>query len=1114
MSDYTKKLFNFLEQHRNTDQEIKPTHLAYGPFNGKFYVDKKDYKEFMALYTEALENGATDLHILERPQEYGPIIVDIDIQAGPEAEGRLYNKKMIKKVIKHYVKAVETYVQVPEDYKICLFEKEKPTKKENTFKDGFHMMFADICTSAEIRHLIRNQVVKACEEEKLFEGFSNTTDQIIDKAVVSSNSWFLYGSRKPGATPYTLTKMFNREAETIYRHKAGKKGKFTDAELIEYFSIRSKRFSEKKATPLTGVEVPVEKKQEKPENAEDNENFKTGPIDQYREPLNKISVDRVGDYEGWRNTGYAINTLNFKFDEKVDLYLEVSRRHPNYRNQTRQACVDQLKKIPRTVGGKKITWGTILFWFKQDDPEGYRQWYNKWIAKSKAEEISVIHPSEYWKVEQINERYLPKINIEKGFTIIQSHLGTGKTTFITDYIKQNMDKRIIILTPREMYAKNIYSELKKANLEFKFYQNYKDSKGDKVVVQMESLHKYDQYEFDIVIMDECESILKQLGSLTTHRHNFYYNCNTFETLIKNANNIIMADAFVTNRSRDFVDEFKKPVKYVDNIFNPYKRKAIQYDDFLVFANQLIESLKKGKKIVAFFSSKARADKFLLTPKFRDLKVKYLYYNSESDKQTVETIKNVNEEWSKVDLLIYTAKITVGVNYNLSHFDEMFIYHTCDGSTVRDVFQASLRVREIKSNTLHYYNEQNNIRCKGHHYDDINDIEYDLERNKYHLLEYQKTQKTSIIPEDFVKLPDWLKKVTLRNILEDNVNKNECVKVFELYLKKCGYTLRLDATSFEKCCKAEKKEMFKLNNEMKEVKTILEYNEIKDISDIEYRELKAKVEEFYDLSIKEKYEMKKYLFNQRFNSNVDKTTLSQIFDNFVSDKSTEHYFKNLVTEAFKKEKDVYERSVRNNPFLELSSLNFKKLEEIRKIRKLLGLKSSTDNKDIKKSKLEQALNYCADNIVNLSEIFNIRDQRQNKEEKPSTFRSQLELLNKIFAKWHNGSLTNKAREEDKKEKKGKKKSYRMDMTYDIINLLKSKEIKEDQPDFIDDKPIEQPKKVEQKRKLPETVMEFCKCATPKYELVKANNEHFCTCCNHWKTRDTTNKQVEHQHLKAK
>ena len=48
--------------------------------------------------------------------------------------------------------------------------------------------------------MIYNEVVERCNEDLIF-GIENKANEIIDKAVVSKNSWFLFGSTKPNNKP-------------------------------------------------------------------------------------------------------------------------------------------------------------------------------------------------------------------------------------------------------------------------------------------------------------------------------------------------------------------------------------------------------------------------------------------------------------------------------------------------------------------------------------------------------------------------------------------------------------------------------------------------------------------------------------------------------------------------------------------------------------------------------------------------------------------------------------------------------------------------------------------------------------------------------------------------
>jgi hypothetical protein len=236
MDECKQKVINFLCNHRyNDDMEDKPTHQSWGNvIKGRFYINSEDGKEFMAMYNDAIENNVTDFSILEMQKEYSPIIVDIDLKIPTDdyQNKRLYDNNLINNIIKKFLNAFDKYIEFDKtNFKICVFEKKSVTKLDDICKDGFHLIFPDICANVITRHLIRQYVVNLCTDENIFETFLETPDKIIDKAVVSSNGWFLYGSKKPGGQMYKLSQVYNYNLEKIE----------LNGNLVIFFSLHYKK---------------------------------------------------------------------------------------------------------------------------------------------------------------------------------------------------------------------------------------------------------------------------------------------------------------------------------------------------------------------------------------------------------------------------------------------------------------------------------------------------------------------------------------------------------------------------------------------------------------------------------------------------------------------------------------------------------------------------------------------------------------------------------------------------------------------------------------------------------------------------------------------------------
>jgi hypothetical protein len=200
-------VYKFLEKYKVTGgPETKFTHVSMGDsFFGKFNLDKKAYKEFLEYYCEAVNYGVV-FSIAEKPKDYGPILIDIDMELPIDDynNGRLYNINIIFEIINAYREGLKTFLELGDDELIVtLHEKEQPTKKATVLKDGFHLIFNNICAHYKVRHLVRDYVIKKLEETDIFNNFSNSVDKIIDKAVVNTNCWLMYGSKKNDGQIYT-----------------------------------------------------------------------------------------------------------------------------------------------------------------------------------------------------------------------------------------------------------------------------------------------------------------------------------------------------------------------------------------------------------------------------------------------------------------------------------------------------------------------------------------------------------------------------------------------------------------------------------------------------------------------------------------------------------------------------------------------------------------------------------------------------------------------------------------------------------------------------------------------------------------------------------------------
>ena len=183
------------------------------PF-GSFMVPKEKYGALYKAYTDTLIAGVVP-PLTEKQGLAGPLLVDLDFKFSSDVKQRCYTKDLVDTVVKTYFDLLGEYIQLNEDNNKCyVFERADPYLEDKPgttpiLKDGIHLVFPFIKCFEQLKWMARDYAIKECKT--LFEklGTINSADDIIDRAVISKNNWFVYLSSKPGRKPYKLTKVLN-----------------------------------------------------------------------------------------------------------------------------------------------------------------------------------------------------------------------------------------------------------------------------------------------------------------------------------------------------------------------------------------------------------------------------------------------------------------------------------------------------------------------------------------------------------------------------------------------------------------------------------------------------------------------------------------------------------------------------------------------------------------------------------------------------------------------------------------------------------------------------------------------------------------------------------------
>ena len=365
--NYTQDFYNFLTEHKVQRGE-QYSHTSLGYPKGCYLIETKDKDKFFNIYKKALGEG-TEIFMSEVHRSQGPIIIDLDIKYAKDKvlDTRIYDK-FILAFLKIYNDIILKYlVTDEEDFLTFLFEKSKPTERQDCFKDGVHLMYPYICASNKLQYVMRNELVQKVNELNLFQGLEllNKTEDIIDKAVIETNNWMLYGSNKEQNPPYLLTKVLN------YNLKDIDKQKYDNDLIYEFLSIR--KFGKENLTEFREGfdEATILKEYEKLNKKKIQVGRKHVTVVSNQEDIRTakelcelLNVDRAKSYDTWLNVGFCLHNIDYCL---LETWIEFSKLSPgNYKDGECDKSWDNFRN-------NNYSLGSLYRWAREDNPERYAE---------------------------------------------------------------------------------------------------------------------------------------------------------------------------------------------------------------------------------------------------------------------------------------------------------------------------------------------------------------------------------------------------------------------------------------------------------------------------------------------------------------------------------------------------------------------------------------------------------------------------------------------------------------------------------------------------------------------------------------------------------------------
>lgn len=371
LSLFYKKFQIFRDKDRASSEDSKPSHTIIT--GGSLLIPSEETETFHELYAKELMANRK-LNFLEVPRrdiDYGYVKVDFDFRYPLDLPHRQYNPQHIKRIVKIYRDQIYKYFNTDSTDLTCyVTERTKPYKldSENMYRDGFHLLFT-IGLPYSFQHVLRNMLIEIIVKDKVIDDIKtlNGIQDVVDKSVVESNNWFMYGSRKPNLESYLLTMELdnNNEEQDI--------DKWSILDLVKTLSIRgvseklNYRTQEledeiKSRAPIKIKNTPKMKEKkialEKLNTASLPENHET-----IRSLVKILSSERADNYSDWFSVGACLYNIN---EGLLPIWIEFSKQSSKFKDGI---CEEYWMKYKK----ENLGLPSLMFWAKCDNQTEYEK---------------------------------------------------------------------------------------------------------------------------------------------------------------------------------------------------------------------------------------------------------------------------------------------------------------------------------------------------------------------------------------------------------------------------------------------------------------------------------------------------------------------------------------------------------------------------------------------------------------------------------------------------------------------------------------------------------------------------------------------------------------------
>lgn len=833
-------------------RESYHTHVSMGVFKSKYYINRYQLENFYSIYKP--EEDGKFISLAEKPQNYTPVLVDIDIKRLPENANVKRTNKHITDIVKVYQQVLkEIILNITEKDLTCIFL-DKPIYTDNNYiKNGFHLHFPYIFLNREIHEeYLTPKVKEIISKKKIFEdlGFENSTD-IVDN--ITRNAWLIYGAVKDeGREPYKISKVFNSDCEEISLEKA----------LIDYpllnnqekiIKLKNKQNILDNITRILSISL-LNKNQsvikELNTNIFNNKSFCfsfntknqknqkwedcSDEIEEYSEEIKEIvenyiteNLEDCFDTRNWNNeflhlkrtsTSLCPTTESREHDNR-DAYITINKNLGKvfigcFCNEGKNVCIGNYKLVQTSDDYKKIK--KIRKDRRTTEQQKILDNVNNKILDKQIENLFTYRNNIFIKKEIIHDsvKYVKDIVFPEGYRCVGIHagLGCGKTSSLIRKVKEMPENsKVLILSPRITFSKNICAEYNSQlddKRQFTCYLDYrKNGKNqkemnflNKIVMSMEGIHYLESFTPDLLIIDEVNANLISHVSVETNGKNIDNNIHEFKRLLTFSKNVVVADAFLGSKVCNFFTDLKIPL----HVYK-YERKLDRKDAVILKSvdkevkkaiKDKISNKQKQKERIYNISQSQR----LISKLLKEGKKIHAFFSTRSKLELQQKLS------SNYNCLFYSGVSQNEIPDNLNNVwsEKDLVANTCTitvgiNHDRKNVFHTKLinfqssSKNNVSDAIQSHYRVRNIIDDKIYVEVDEDNVFNNIPINIDELNERleHKVKWYSQLNKNFSAVPEYLNNLIKHNYIENQLSQTASLKMMIRYLKDCNYNIVYD-----------------------------------------------------------------------------------------------------------------------------------------------------------------------------------------------------------------------------------------------------------------------------------------------------------------------------------